>query len=800
MLLPLLATSTFGVTGSTVTLQSEDFDTDLGNIVTPGDDAEPNAGAWVRVAEGGTPSSGTGPAGGSNPANQQVEVTGNGYLVAESGSGDVSPLTFESDTFDASLGLLVATFDFHAHVNTANNCTFTVRGWNGSAWINLGTQVFGGVQTTENDDYILSTSFGTYNSQGFSNADFKFGVKLDKETVDGDRFQYDVAIDNWLVRRVPSTGQSSGTRAEAILNGLRTIFVSKTGSDSNDGLSESTPKLTGQAAFDIAQAGDSIIFENGIWDEELTLSDISATAQIPILIAARNPGQAIIANVWTQARDTPNGLWTNEGNGVYSASRSQRPYMGYDPVAGDFLFYYDSQDDLEAETITAFSAIAGSNRTITKPPYGFAFDNNRVYVRLRNNANPNNQSLLITADFSTILLTVDNCDNYIFDGLKFIGAGNVRAVEQSSNSTFGTWVNCVFEMCRHGIRTRANTYLYWCTFQYLGYDRWRRDVLALDGKLDYGPFVLAKGYYTGALTGTGGGFGNANLEGSIDYGFNTSPPTENVTIDFCKLGPVFEGCRLGEQNNSVVKNCVIVECGDDGIQNEGPLDHPSDNNEIHDCLFRNNFRDVSRQGDDIDGVSYLYRCIMEHTESDVQIPNSYALKYILTTPESEDFIYHCIFNFDAGVSSGGSQRVWTDFGGSSSADEIERFFNNICIFPRDFSNGSGGDPQIIENNVTVGPSAGNVSLLTGTGGVYAGNDISDLDINADYTLQGTSPAKNAGRSLPGGLPDSRVGGTANDDAGVFIPGEIVPAEWPRPTALTYTDEVPRNWTQPGLAP
>lgn len=183
---------------SEVTLVSEDFQGTVGswNLNTPGVD-EPQT-AFSRD-EDATPTSSTGPSGGSNPANRAA-TAGNGYAFTEA-SGVAGPWSMESPDLDASLGTITLTFDLHMRFGSLGGIgdgTLTIQGWNGTAWSTISSTIVGSQQTAAADAWLASTGFGTYDSTGFSNVDFKFRFLFTKGTNVNDA-NYDCSIDNVLI-------------------------------------------------------------------------------------------------------------------------------------------------------------------------------------------------------------------------------------------------------------------------------------------------------------------------------------------------------------------------------------------------------------------------------------------------------------------------------------------------------------------------------------------------------------------------------------------------------------------------
>lgn len=566
------------------------------------------------------------------------------------------------------------------------------------------------------------------------------------------------------------------------------IFVSTTGSDSNSGLSEASPKRTIGAGVAIATAGDVVIVENGEYNERPTFSNRIGSANNRIWVAARNPfGATITGGMWQEAR---NGTvtWTDDGGGVFFASRSSRPYIG--SHLNDFLMAYKTEADLRAASITAFSAIAGANRTISKPDYGFAFvdGENRVYVHLRGGANPNGQPIKLTTAFSQTIIDVNNCDFMIIDGFNIEGAGDTSAIDFDPNCASPIIRNCRITHSRHGVRSPTNIIIEGCEYAYEGFGQWARDLFALDGTTDHGVFVLAKGYYNaGDIPEAGGGSGNALLEGSIDFGRNIEPPPNNVRIRGNVIGPCFDGCRIGEHNNSFLIDNVIQECFDDAYQNESSIGHPASGNQIARNRIENCFRDGSFQSLDNNGSAFVYRNLIIHDDDDIALFGA-SLKMISTPPAFNVFVYQNTWIYD--LSSGASIRIWDDFS-SATPEEINNFYNNLIALSSNLNGShSSKQPQSIQNNVVSGTSSGNVSALTQGGGAFVGTSLASHQLDADFALTSGSPARNAGRTLIGGHPDS---GASNIDCGAFVFGQADTENYPRPTARTPLFGAPDGW-------
>jgi len=593
-------------------------------------------------------------------------------------------------------------------------------------------------------------------------------------------------------------GAQTRTDDLAFGTGLRRLHVSARATPPLDGSTAHAVFATIQEALDVARPGDVITVARGIYRERPELRDVAGDEALPLWIVAEERGAVIISDCWAEAENGAVG-WTDAGDGVFFASRDTRPYLGEHD--GDFLMAYLSEVDLRAAEITAYSIFTDSDQDVAKPSYGFAFSpaEGRVYIRLRDGLDPNGQRIKLTSTLGRPTVRVSRSSHVILDGFVIEGAGASQAVAFDNDCQHVTVRNAVFRLARHGVRCPSHTILENCAYHYVGFDRWTRDLFALDGARDNGVFTLIKSYYNAKAVGMGGGRGNALLEGSLNVGYDFPEAQSNILIDRCLIGPCFDGSRIGEFNDSEIRHSIFYQCRDDGFQNEGPKGKPSANNRIHDCRFINCFRDGSHQGRHIVGKAYVYRNLFEWNDPSVAIPNNHSIKMMITPNEAEIYYYQNTWVMDYGTSYGGALRLWTDFGGpKSNAAEIEGFLNNIVVIPHDLSDGRGTNPAYIAGNAVVASSPSTAQFLTANGGVYAGPKAADMGLNADYTLLPDSPARSIAQTLPPHLPDSRDAAEDQQDAGAFAFGEKPGLEWPRALALVFDTDLPPRWTSPGL--
>jgi hypothetical protein len=598
----------------------------------------------------------------------------------------------------------------------------------------------------------------------------------------------------WLA----AAGAAGTAEDPGLQTGLRRLHVSAVLAPPLDGSTPDAVFRTLQEAMDTARPGDVVTVAAGVYRERPLLRNVAASASLPLWIVAEQRGAVLISDTWAEA-EAGRVAWIDAGDGVFHADCAARPYIGEHD--GDFLMAYLSEDDLRAPAITTYSAISRTEIEVAKPDYGFAFvaDEGRVYLKLRGGLDPNGRAVRLTGSFGRPTLTVRRSSHVILDGFVFEGAGNSQALAFDDDCDHATVRNCVFWLARHGVRCPSNTIIETCTYRYVGFDRWTRDLFQLDGAADNGVFALIKGYYHAAAVGAGRR-GNGLLEGSLDFGYDFPEAQRNILIDRCLIGPCFDGARIGEFVESEISHTVFLECRDDGFQNEGPKGKPSRDNRIHDCRFVDCFHDTSHQGGDIDGNAFVYRNLFEWTDPGLAIPDNFSIKAIATPKAADVYYYHNTWVIDYGASQGGALRVWADFGGANStAGEIEAFVNNVVVIPHDLVDGSGPNPRIIASNAVVAASPAAAGFLTANGGVFAGADSADMRLNPDRSLRADSPARALGQRLPTLLPDSRTGPDAYRDAGAFPFGERPGADWPRPRRIVFDQRPPGRWTSPGLS-
>ena len=393
---------------------------------TPGAGAA--ATAWSHSENGtGTPSAG--PDGGADPATRAVSQ-GNGYAFTEASDSD-GPWTMDSPAFDASSGRLELTFDLHLRFGDEGRIddgVLAVQGWNGAAWKPIGAKIRGSKQSRATDPYKPSKDFGTYDSRGFDNDDFKFRLVFTKGS-SAFPANYDCAVDNLSILRHEDAVEEPLVVTPA-LNARRTIWVDPVnGKDSASGFKEDKAKATLKAALSLAKGGDLIRVKDGVFFGRHELRNKDSAAGKPIWIRAENPGKVVITNRWQQAFNKSVD-WKPAGGGVFKATSpsGDGPFMG-SYVDGQgverFLFRYRTKDDITRNPLHVEQRVL-PDMNVKHAACGFAKSGNQVFIRLRNGANPKNASIRLTKSFAQNLLVINRSQRVIIDGILFEGSGECR--------------------------------------------------------------------------------------------------------------------------------------------------------------------------------------------------------------------------------------------------------------------------------------------------------------------------------------------------------------------------------------
>lgn len=150
------------------------------------------------------------------------------------------------------------------------------------------------------------------------------------------------------------------TRADTLVEPtLRTLYVSPSGANGNNGLTPGAAVQTIQRAADLAQAGDVVRVAPGVYREAVTLPR-SGTATQPIVF--RGDGAGVVLD---GSSTVPSNAWTALANGVWRANPGFE--TGHVVNEQGRLFRYDSPADLQA-------LAAGT-------PGGFFFDGTLLHVK-----------------------------------------------------------------------------------------------------------------------------------------------------------------------------------------------------------------------------------------------------------------------------------------------------------------------------------------------------------------------------------------------------------------------------------
>ena len=307
-------------------------------------------------------------------------------------------------------------------------------------------------------------------------------------------------------------------RTQGFNTGIRRLHCSPTGAAPKDG---STPDLSFtdlQLALDALEPGDVLTVGEGDFFGTFSRSGLAGTTALPVWIAEEELGTTRILDV-KQAAFNGTQAWSNEGGGRYSADIGDT-YVGVHN--GDFLPKYSS-----IATLTA-SSVNGKN----KPSYGIAMSGSRVHIKLRGNADPNGESIMLTATAARSTVEFFNCNNVIWDGFQVEGSGRHSGVAFDTACANPTVRHLRGSTSRFQSKVKDDAIVEWCDFTLAdrtkGFKAWMREVVALNGNQRQAFFDIVKGdladgtnaFYEGALSIGSSPFASGGTQTNGIFRFN----------------------------------------------------------------------------------------------------------------------------------------------------------------------------------------------------------------------------------------------------------------------------------------
>jgi hypothetical protein len=177
--------------------------------------------------------------------------------------------------------------------------------------------------------------------------------------------------------------------------GLRTLYVSPTGDDSGSG-SIGSPFRTVQRAADLAQAGDLVLVQPGVYRERVSMTR-SGTASQPIVFRGNGPGAVLDGADGAIAAGV---AWTAAGGGVYSR------------VTG----FPTDHVVTEAGRLYRYGSLAALPGLAAGPPGGFHFDGTTLHVKLADGTSPATHTMHVAR----------HEDGIVLDGVSWVRVENLE--------------------------------------------------------------------------------------------------------------------------------------------------------------------------------------------------------------------------------------------------------------------------------------------------------------------------------------------------------------------------------------
>jgi len=164
------------------------------------------------------------------------------------------------------------------------------------------------------------------------------------------------------------------TRSEALAEPtLRTLYVSASGDDGNPGTSPGSPVRTIQRAANLAQAGDLVLIQPGVYRESVSVPR-SGTAAQPIVFRGNGAGAILDGADATIAAGAP---WTPAAGGSWSL------------VTG----FATGHVVTEAGRLYRYTSLAALQALAAGAPGGFYFDGTTLYLKFADASSPSSHTV-----------------------------------------------------------------------------------------------------------------------------------------------------------------------------------------------------------------------------------------------------------------------------------------------------------------------------------------------------------------------------------------------------------------------
>ena len=550
--------------------------------------------------------------------------------------------------------------------------------------------------------------------------------------------------------------------------------------DDYDGRSPEEPFKTIQRGADALSGGDELVVAPCVYFEQPIIWNPGSDAENPVWIRANPLGEATISGMWEEAALGADGLWQDEGDGVYSAEHGPALFGSYE---GTFLFRRNSLEDLRSESVTFYSDIKSRDVTVNMPDHGFACEGGRIYVKLSGGVDPSGESILFSPPTwgeegeLHAVLEVAAATHVIIDGFRIEGSGT-NCVWINQDSTFPTVRNTVLSYCVQGLRLPDDSIVEWSEYVYPGFYDFAEYVRAHNEWGMDSVYMLVKEYHSPVM-----------LEGGLASTFGEMNSRDCV-FRYNFMHETFDGEALGEFQYSESHHNVYMYNYDNHVEMESWRGYPARYLQLHHSLMLGcPMGPISHQDDyeegSITGPQFIYRNVIYYYD-DHGWPSWTQIKSKAPIAAGGIFYYNNILWGGEGL------LFW-------ETRENLVFRNNIMIFE---TNADEIEPDVpLDSDYNILVNSEDKAWLRGEeNGLYVPvedsrnpTELGFLDHeNLNFGISDHSPAKNRGVEIEG-ITDYAPEGS---DIGPFETVEDPGTEWPRPRRTVFTCDPPIRWRGP----